>query len=142
MKFLILNGPNLNMLGRRQPEIYGTDTLEDIIAGLRARFADHTIEHFQSNEEGALVTRIQQCLDEDWDGLVLNMGAFTHYSYAILDALHILNIPKIEVHISHIFSRETFRHTSVISPACDGMISGMGITGYGLAIEGILRQSA
>lgn len=128
------------MLGRRQPEIYGAATLEDIIAELRARYAEHTIAHFQSNEEGALVSRIQECLDEDWDGLILNMGAFTHYSYAILDALHMLELPKIEVHISHIFSREVFRHTSVISPACQGMISGMGIAGYGLAIEGILMR--
>ena len=139
MKILLINGPNLNLLGKREPEIYGSETLEDIISGLRDRFPAVEIGHFQSNHEGAIVDRLQAILTEDWDGLVVNMGAFTHYSYAILDALRALKLPKVEVHLSHIFAREEFRHTSVIAPACDGMISGLGKEGYALAIAWLVK---
>lgn len=134
MKILIINGPNLNMLGKREPEIYGTETFDDILQELKAAFPAIEIDYFQSNHEGAIVDRIQQILSDDLDGLVVNMGAFTHYSYAILDALKMISIPKVEVHISHLFSREAFRHKSVIGPACDGMISGLGKYGYFAAV--------
>jgi len=138
MKILIINGPNLNMLGKRQPHIYGTETFEDILNKLRQRYEDMEIGYFQSNSEGALVDRIQEAFgDEELKGLIVNLGAFTHYSYALQDALGMLTIPIIEVHISHIFAREKFRHTSLISPVCKAMISGMGTKGYFLAVEGL-----
>lgn len=135
MNILIINGPNLNMLGRREPEIYGTETLEDIFMHLNEEFHEHQIEHFQSNHEGALIDRIQATMSQPVDGIVMNGGALTHYSYALADAISMLSIPVIEVHISHIFAREEFRHKSVISPVCHGMISGMGTAGYGLAVK-------
>jgi len=138
MKILIINGPNLNMLGLREPGIYGTESLQDIIDNLNRSFLGVSIHHFQSNHEGAIIDRIQQSIIEDFDAILINAGAFTHYSYAIADALRIVTIPKIEVHISHIFSRETFRHTSVIAAACDSMISGMGTKGYELAIRSLI----
>ncbi|GAB4412802.1 MAG: type II 3-dehydroquinate dehydratase [Bacteroidia bacterium] len=141
MKVLILSGPNLNMLGRREPSVYGAETLDDILAGLRAAFPHHDIGHYQSNVEGELVTRIQQTLAEDWDGLVVNLGAYTHYSYVLLDALRMVQVPKVEVHVSHIFAREAFRQTSVIAPACDGMISGLGKDGYLLALTWLERHT-
>ncbi len=135
MKILIINGPNLNLLGSREPEIYGKQSLEDILTELRQRFSEVQILHFQSNHEGEIIDRIQQAMEEELDGLIINAGAFTHYSHAIADALRALDLPKIEVHISHIFSRELFRQTSVLAPACDGMICGLGVKGYGLAIQ-------
>ncbi|MEM7512321.1 MAG: type II 3-dehydroquinate dehydratase, partial [Bacteroidota bacterium] len=126
MKILIINGPNLNMLGKRDPDIYGTDTLEDILREVAEQFSDCTFSHFQSNHEGAILDRLQQAMEEEFEGIIINGGALTHYSYALRDALEMHSIPKIEVHISHIFAREKFRHTSVISPACDAMISGLG----------------
>ncbi|MEM7369161.1 MAG: type II 3-dehydroquinate dehydratase [Bacteroidota bacterium] len=134
MKILIINGPNLNMLGQREPEIYGSETFDDILAQLREEFPVMQIDYFQSNHEGAIVDRIQTTLTEDLQGLVVNMGAYTHYSYAIYDALNMLSIPKVEVHLSHLFSRETFRHTSVMAPTCDGLISGFGKHGYRMAL--------
>ncbi len=141
MRILILNGPNLNLLGKREPEIYGSETFEDILAALRNAYPEIEIAYFQSNHEGAIIDRLQATMQEDWDGLVLNMGAFTHYSYAIYDTLRSLKVPKIEVHISHIFEREEFRHKSVTAPACDGMISGLGKKGYALAIEWIIKRT-
>ena len=138
MRILILNGPNLNLLGKREPEIYGAETFEDVLAGLRQQFPNVQIDYFQSNHEGELIDRIQQVMEEDYTGMVLNIGAFTHYSYAIYDALKTISIPKIEVHISHIYAREEFRHKSVTAPACDGMITGLGTKGYGLAIQSIV----
>lgn len=140
MKILIINGPNLNMLGRREPEIYGHETFENILRDLRKEFSGHEILYYQSNIEGELVGRIQQILEEDINGLVVNMGAYTHYSYAILDALKMVSIPKVEVHLSHLFTREEFRHTSVISPACHGLISGFGKYGYTMAINWLLQN--
>lgn len=134
MNILIINGPNLNMLGTREPEIYGHETLIDIMDQLQKTFPQETIYHFQSNHEGALIDRIQESMNEEIDGIVINGGALTHYSYALADALAMLKVPKVEVHISHIFAREKFRHTSVIAPVCEGMISGMGTKGYELAV--------
>lgn len=135
MNILIINGPNLNMLGTREPEIYGHETLMGIMDQLEQKFPEVKIHHFQSNHEGALLDRIQESMNEEIDGIVINGGALTHYSYALADALSMLSIPKVEVHISHIFARESFRHTSVIAPVCDGMISGMGTRGYELAVS-------
>jgi 3-dehydroquinate dehydratase-2 len=140
MKILIVNGPNLNLLGTREPEIYGAQSLEGLIDSLREQFPKLEIVHFQSNHEGAIVDRLQASLGEDLQGLILNGGAFTHYSYAIYDALRMIEVPKIEVHISHIFGREGFRHRSVTAPACDGMISGLGTGGYRLAVEALLQR--
>lgn len=128
------------MLGRREPSVYGAATLADILTGVRSAFPEVEILDFQSNHEGALVDRIQEAVHQPVDGLVINGGAFTHYSYALRDALAMLTCPKVEVHLSHIFSREPFRHTSVIAPVCDGMISGMGAAGYRLAVGWIVEK--
>lgn len=140
MDILIMNGPNLNMLGKRNPEVYGHETFDDILERLRQDFVEVKLTYFQSNHEGALIDRLHQSTEESFAGLIINAGAFTHYSYALRDALEILSIPKVEVHISHIFNREAFRHTSVISPVCDGMISGMGKSGYQLALQWLINR--
>lgn len=140
MKILIINGPNLNMLGRREELFYGTESFEKILDQLKERYPDFDLEYFQSNVEGEIVTRIQQAADQDLKGLIINAGAYTHYSYAIHDALLIPQIPKVEVHLSNIYQREEFRRKSVISSACDGIIAGFGKESYRLAIE-FLAQS-
>lgn len=140
MKVLVINGPNLNLLGTREPEIYGSDTLEDIIEGLKARFPQATVGDFQSNHEGVLVDRIQQALQEDWDGLVVNLGALSHYSYALRDALNMVQAPVFEVHISHVYAREPFRHHSVISAVCQGLITGFGVMGYSMALYALAEK--
>ncbi|KLO22213.1 3-dehydroquinate dehydratase [Marinitoga sp. 1155] len=131
---LIVNGPNLNMLGKRPNNIYGRFTYEDLIdkINLWSKKNGINIEIFQSNVEGDIINRLQK---EDFKGLIINAGAYTHYSYAIRDALEILNIPKIELHISNIYKREEFRKYSVIAPVCDGQIAGLGLDGYVLALE-------
>jgi 3-dehydroquinate dehydratase II len=135
---LILNGSNLNMLGVRQPEIYGRTTLADIEAQCRERAATlgMEIEFRQSNHEGELVTWIQQARDTA-DGIIINAGAYTHTSVAILDALKVAELPVIEVHISNIHARESFRHHSYISPAATGIIVGLGPMGYLLGLEAL-----
>lgn len=140
MKIQIINGPNLNMLGKREPEIYGHESFEDILAQIQEAFPKAEILYMQSNHEGEIIDRIQACLAEDIHGLVVNLGAFTHYSYAIYDALNMLNVPKVEVHISHIYAREQFRHTSVTAPACDGLITGLGKQGYALAVRWLVDK--
>lgn len=140
-KILILNGPNLNMLGQREPEIYGSETLDDVLKRLQNRFQDIDFEHLQSNHEGVLIDRIQQLVSVPVAGVVINAGAFTHYSYALRDALAMVKLPKVEVHISHIYAREPFRHQSVLAPVCTGLISGLGTQGYDLAVEAILARS-
>ncbi|MDH3891578.1 MAG: type II 3-dehydroquinate dehydratase [candidate division Zixibacteria bacterium] len=134
-RILIVNGPNLNLLGRREPEIYGADSLEDINEKLRA-CADELklqVEFFQSNSEGAIIDFLHTEGFEA-DGLVINAGAFTHYSYAIRDAISAVGITTIEVHLSNIYSREEFRHKSVIAPVCRGHIVGFGAEGYFMAL--------
>lgn len=135
-KIVIINGPNLNMIGKREPELYGSTTLEDIneMIRTRAQALGVQVDFFQSNSEGELVTRIQQCLGTA-DGIIMNPGAYGHYSYALLDALNAVQVPCIEVHISNTHKREAFRHTSTIVTACIGQIVGMGTDGYIMALE-------
>jgi 3-dehydroquinate dehydratase-2 len=138
-KILVVNGPNLNLLGTREPETYGTTTLEDIINRLNgiASFAGAEVSAFQSNHEGAIVDFIQQ-EGPDSLGMIINPGAFTHYSYAIRDAIVAVGIKSLEVHISNIHAREKFRRRSVIAPVCVGQMSGLGSEGYSLALKWFL----
>lgn len=140
---LILNGPNLNMLGKRQPEIYGRETLADVEAACQAEAQrlGLQIECFQSNHEGALVDRIQQARDAN-AAIVINAGAYTHTSIAILDALNAAELPVIEVHLSNIHRREPFRHHSYISQVAIGMIAGLGSQGYLFALQALARRLA
>ena len=131
MKILIVNGPNLNLLGTREPEIYGSISMDDYLIELRTAFPQHEINDFQSNVEGEIINRLQK---NDFDALVINPGAFTHYSYAIADCLQNISKPKIEVHISNIYKREEFRQKSVTAAYTDGVLSGFGLKGYELAI--------
>ena len=138
-KILVLHGPNLNMLGTREPEIYGKTTLAQINDRLR-RLADSLeseVEAFQSNSESELIDIIQK-KGAAIDGLIVNLGAYTHYSIALRDAIAWLDKPTIEVHISNIYAREPFRHTSVTAPVCRGMITGLGWRGYLLALEALV----
>lgn len=134
----ILNGPNLNLLGTREPEIYGATTLGDIEAACQAKCGAHGLEldFKQSNSEGDLVTWIQQA-GQEAAALIINAGAYTHTSVAILDALKSAGIPVIEVHLSNVFARESFRHNSYVSPAATGVICGLGARGYELAIDAV-----
>lgn len=135
MKILVLNGPNLNMLGKREEAFYGKESLEKIMGDMADAFPDIDFTFFQSNGEGELVDKIQQAEDERYQGIIINAGAYSHYSIAIRDALHILNIPKVEVHLSNIYAREQFRQVSVISAVCDGTIAGFGKHSYHLAAQ-------
>ena len=137
-KILILNGPNLNMLGVREPAVYGAQTLSDIEKTLRAEFEGKAeLEFLQSNSEGAIIDAIQF---SEADGIALNAGAYTHYSYAIHDAIKSIAAPVVEVHISNIYKREEFRHKSVIAAACTGSVCGFGADSYYLAITALLRK--
>ena len=137
MKILIINGANLNLLGRRQPEIYGRESFEDYLGALRARYSDHTIDYFQSNIEGELVDALQRA-DGNYDGVVLNAGGYTHTSVVVRDAVAAISCPVVEVHISSILSREEFRHGSLIAPVAVGSIMGFGMESYRLAVEHII----
>ena len=142
MKILVINGPNLNFLGIREKEVYGTkdyDYLLQMIAE-KGQKEDCTIEVFQSNHEGAIIDRIQDAYFDGTEGIVINPGAYTHYSYAIHDALASITVPKVEVHISNIMEREDFRKVSVTAPACDKQIYGQGLEGYLLAIDFLLGK--
>lgn len=138
-KILIINGPNLNMLGTRQPEIYGDETLADVEERLEAlaESVGLEVEFFQSNHEGEIVTRIQQAR-EGYEGVIINAGGYTHTSVAIHDAIKMVGVPVIEVHISNIYAREQFRHHSLISPVASGIIAGLGTKGYELALKSFL----
>ncbi len=132
MRVLIINGPNLNLLGTREPDIYGNISMENYLKELQHLFLEDEILFFQSNIEGELINRLQE---DDFDALVINPGAFTHYSYAIADCLKNITKPKIEVHISNIYKREEFRQKSVTAAFTDGVLSGFGLHGYRLAIS-------
>ncbi|MCH7512847.1 MAG: type II 3-dehydroquinate dehydratase [Bacteroidetes bacterium] len=139
MKITIINGPNLNLLGKREPDIYGTRTFEDYFEELKSKFPTTELEYFQSNVEGDLVSKIQQA-GFNSAGIILNAGAYTHTSAAIGDAVSAVPAPVIEVHISNVFAREEFRHKSFISPHCNGIIIGLGLDGYNLAIRHLQIQ--
>lgn len=137
-KILIINGPNLNLLGTREPGIYGNSTMDDVISGLRAEYNDIEIEYYQSNHEGAIIDRLHAADKENFRGVVLNAGAYTHTSLAIADAIAAISVPVVEVHISNISARESIRHKSMITPVCRGIIAGFGIDSYRLGIEALL----
>lgn len=139
-KILIVNGPNLNLLGVREPSIYGHDSFESYMPQLRADFPDVKIKYYQSNVEGELINKLQE-VGFEYDGIVLNAGAYTHTSIALLDCIRSLRCPVVEVHISNVHAREEFRHKSMISAACLGVICGFGLAGYKMAIEGLLGQA-
>ncbi|WJY28445.1 MULTISPECIES: type II 3-dehydroquinate dehydratase [Sporosarcina] len=142
MKLLLLNGPNLNRLGKREPDIYGHDTLTDVERRFRELCDSHDIGClcFQSNHEGALIDRIHQAADEAVSGIVFNPGAYTHTSIALRDAIAGVGIPVVEVHISNVHTREPFRHQSMLAPVCMGQITGLGTLGYELAALALIRK--
>ena len=139
MKILVLNGPNLNMVGIREQGIYGNRSYGDIVAYIKEEGTKrgHEIEVLQSNYEGQMIDWFQKAYFENYDGIIINPGAYTHYSYAIHDAIHDIRIPCVEVHISNIYARDEFRSHSVLSPVCAGTIAGFGINGYFLALQAL-----
>lgn len=141
MKILVINGPNLNFLGIREKGIYGTQDYNYLLSLLeeKAKTENIMIETFQSNCEGEIIDRIQKAYFDKVDGIIINPGAYTHYSYAIRDALSSITVPKIEVHISNVHQREEFRHVSVTAPVCTGQIVGLGLQGYLLAIDALMK---
>ena len=137
-KILIVNGPNLNLLGRREPGIYGSEGFDDYLAALRKRYEGMVdIDYFQSNCEGELIDRLQQAGFGEADGIVLNAGAYTHTSIALGDCIRAINTPVVEVHISNVHAREEFRHHSMLAAACKGVICGFGMNSYRLAVEAL-----
>ncbi len=141
MKLLIINGPNLNLLGRREPDIYGSDSMETCLHRLRALYPDVALEYFQSNHEGRIIDEIHRCgyPEKSCDGIILNAGAYTHTSLAIADAIAAVDVPVVEVHISNVHAREQVRHTSMIAPVCRGVIAGFGLDSYRLAVEALIK---
>ena len=140
-QILVLNGPNLNMLGTREPEVYGSDTLDDILADLRLQAADRDAEirDVQSNSEGALIDALHNA--RSWaDGVVFNPGAYTHTSIALRDAISSIELPVVETHLSNVHAREEFRHTSMLSAVCLGVVAGFGRNSYALALDGLIRH--
>ena len=138
MKIQIINGPNLNLLGVREPGIYGDSSFESYLPQLRDKFPDVEIEYFQSNCEGTLIDKLQE-VGFTYDGVVLNAGAYTHTSIALHDCIRALQCPVVEVHISNVHQREAFRHHSYIASACVGVICGFGLKSYELAVEGLIN---
>lgn len=142
MKILVINGPNINFLGIREKSVYGTQNYDDLLNMIAEKGQKEgcTIEVFQSNHEGAIIDRIQDSYYDGTEGIVINPGAYTHYSYAIRDALASITVPKVEIHISNIMEREEFRKVSVTAPVCDKQIYGEGLNGYLTAIDYILEK--
>lgn len=143
MKLLVINGPNINFLGIREKSVYGTQDYDYLLQMIAKKGQEEncTIEVFQSNHEGAIIDRIQDSYFDGTEGIVINPGAYTHYSYAIRDALVSVTVPKVEIHISNIMAREEFRKVSVTAPACDNQIYGEGLQGYLMAIDHILTMT-
>ncbi len=148
MKILIINGPNLNLLGRREPGIYGSGDFDSYLATLRAKFPNIEIDYFQSNIEGEIIDRIQAAggaggagadAEAVFDGILLNAGGYTHTSVSIADAISGVEVPVVEVHISNILAREDFRHTSLLSPVCRGSVMGFGLDSYRLGLLSFLK---
>ena len=139
MKILIMNGPNLNLLGVRETTIYGSTSFDDYLQTLKQKYTDIELVYYQSNIEGELINKLQE-VGFSFDGIVLNAGAYTHTSIALLDCIKSITTPVVEVHISNVHAREEFRRHSVISPACKGVIAGFGLHSYQLAIEALIAQ--
>lgn len=137
MKIQIISGPNINLLGKREPSIYGSRSFEDYLAELKERYQEVTFEYYQSNVEGELIDKIHE-VGFDFDGIVLNAGAYTHTSIALQDAIRAVTSPVVEVHISNVHQREEFRHQSMIACACAGVICGFGLDSYRLGVEALL----
>ena len=137
-RILIMNGPNLNLLGQRETEIYGVHDFKGYLEQLRERYPKVRIDYFQSNMEGALIDKLHEAGFGKCDGIILNAGAYTHTSIAIYDAIKAITTPVVEVHISNVFNREEFRHKSMISGACRGVVTGFGLDSYRVALEGLL----
>ncbi|MBI3110984.1 MAG: type II 3-dehydroquinate dehydratase [Ignavibacteriales bacterium] len=140
MRILVVNGPNLNLLGTREPELYGATTLWDIEKKLKEVFPKIAFEFYQSNSEGAIIDTLHKAVGGAFDAVIINAGAYSHTSYAIRDALSMLKIPAVEVHLTNIHAREEFRHTSVTAPVCKGIIAGLGAKGYELAVRFLVEQ--
>ncbi|NDV64113.1 type II 3-dehydroquinate dehydratase [Bacteroides sp. 224] len=139
MNLLIVNGPNLNLLGKREPSIYGDQSIEEYLENMLQQYPEVNVTYFQSNSEGALIDKIHEC-GFDVDGIILNAGAYTHTSIALHDAIRAVPAPVVEVHISNVHARESFRHVSMISAACKGVICGFGLNSYRLAIEALINR--
>ena len=139
MKIYIINGPNLNLLGKRETSIYGKITFDEYLVQLKSEFKQLQIDYYQSNVEGEIINKLQE-VGFDYDGVILNAGGYTHTSVAIADAINAIETPVIEVHISNIFSREEYRHVSLIAPNAKGSIIGFGMDSYRLAIMGLIRK--
>lgn len=141
-KILVVNGPNINILGKRELEIYGDLSYNNLVDELKSYANDKgaSLDEFQSNSEGAIIDKLQELLGGAYDALIINPAAYSHYSYAIYDALKAIKIKKVEVHLTNIFARDEFRKTSVTAAACDGVISGFGFDSYKLAIDYLLRE--
>ncbi|MCR9131093.1 MAG: type II 3-dehydroquinate dehydratase [bacterium] len=137
MKILVLHGPNLNMLGTRNPEVYGSTSLEDLNENLKQRFEHHEFQFFQSNVEGELINRIQSAMSDGTEAIIANFGGYTHTSVAIRDALEPITLPKVEVHISNIHAREEFRETSITGKVVHGIITGFGVHSYALGVQAV-----
>lgn len=142
MKILVINGPNINFLGIREKAIYGTQDYSFLLSILKEKAdkENHQVEVFQSNHEGEIIDKIQEAYHEKVEGIIINPGALTHYSYAVRDAIESVEIPVIEVHISNVHKREEFRHRSVTAPACIGQIVGLGLQGYSLAMDALTKS--
>ena len=138
MKIQIINGPNLNLLGKREPGVYGATSFDDYLKQLRERYPQIQLDYYQSNVEGELIDKIHET-GFDYDGIILNAGAYTHTSIALQDAIRAVKTPVVEVHISNVHKREEFRHKSMISCACTGVICGFGMNSYRLAVEAIIE---
>ncbi|WP_342644302.1 type II 3-dehydroquinate dehydratase [Mucilaginibacter sp. CSA2-8R] len=139
MKIQIINGPNLNLLGIREKSIYGDSSFESYFATLQQRYPEHELSYFQSNKEGELIDKLHE-VGFDYDGIIINAGAYTHTSIAIADAIAGINTPVVEVHISNVYKRETFRHKSMLAANCVGVIAGFGLNSYRLAVEHLTEK--